>query len=216
MRRGQASPAGARKGGALTRAIARQNGKRQVLGTRTVRPSRCLNLPLKARVSTSGEGLPSKRHGIFCRTLLSGLRETRPASATPVRASFDPPSRSTTAEFSANRQTSSDPSLFKEPSGSPTSKMRDKAKAVSMMKRAQTAVLSSPKESADVDLSPKKASFAPDVMAEVRKRAMSVPSTPEEPKKSSQPLTTESLPKGPARRNVITPDQPEDPPPRAK
>lgn len=190
----------------MTRAIARQNGKRPESAPRA------RDSPASDTASFAGRSSPgSEKPGA-----------QRPASATPVRASFDPPSRSTTAEFSANRQTSSDPSLFKatlsaeEPSGSPTSKMRDKAKAVSMMKRAQTAVLSSPKESAEVDLSPKKASFAPDVMAEVRKRAMSVPSTPEEPKKSSQPLTTESLPKGPARRNVITPDQPEDPPPRAK
>lgn len=193
MRRGQASPAGARKGGALTRAIARQNGKRP-------EAARARDSPASDTVSFGGRSSPGEKPGA-----------QRPSSA-PSRRSFEPPSRASPAGSvgaqSVQRQ-SSDSGLLKaksvlvveEASGSPN-KLRDKARAVGMMKRAQTAVLASPEEPTDVDLLLKKTNFAPDVESDQRKRALSVPSSPDN--KSSQPLAAD-LPQGPPRRNVITP-----------
>lgn len=207
MRRGQASPAGARKGGALTRAIARQNGKRPDSA------ARARDSPASDTVSFGGRSSPgSEKPGA-----------QRPSSA-PGRRSFEPPSRASPAGSVGAPQVerqSSDSGLLKaksvlvvEEAGSP-SKLRDKARAVGMMKRAQTAVLASPEEPTDVDLLLKKTSFAPEVESDQSKRAQSVPSSPDN--KSSQPLTSDSLPQGPPRRNVITPTpDPSDDGPRPR
>ncbi|CAK9058387.1 unnamed protein product [Durusdinium trenchii] len=176
------SPAGVRKGGALSRAIARQNGKRPESA------ARARDSPASDTASFGGRSSPpSEKPG--------------PVFQPPSRPPIGEPIGEKTGEIGLQKAKSVSV-VLDEPSGSPQSPQKS-PEARRMMKRAQTQVTLQTEEPSEVAQSPKRVS-SPN-QTDLRKRAMSVPAAPEDATNSS-PLTADSLPKAPARRKVTTSD----------